>query len=244
MSVSASYVAWHGAIRRRRPDRRGVPRVPARPTPASSGWSCRTPRSTGCVTDLVVNGVEVTPYVEAELDRRHPVRLLLRSDEPDDLREAHRQLLAGWEATVERMRRDAGHRAESVNDEWSAVQTLRHLVFVHDSWFRRCVPRLDRSCSRRWVWASSPSPIGRSRGSTPRPTRASTRWWRSATSRRPSASAGWPTVTAEQLARPAPVPDDDRLAAVRAGAERASVPRHGAQRGVRAPSASASATST
>jgi hypothetical protein len=25
-----------------------------------------------------------------------------------------------------------------VNDEWSAVQTMRHLVFVHDSWFRRC----------------------------------------------------------------------------------------------------------
>jgi hypothetical protein len=22
--------------------------------------------------------------------------------------------------------------------EWSAVETLRHLVFVHDSWFRRC----------------------------------------------------------------------------------------------------------
>ncbi len=25
-----------------------------------------------------------------------------------------------------------------MNDEWSAVETLRHLVFVHDSWFRRC----------------------------------------------------------------------------------------------------------
>jgi hypothetical protein len=25
-----------------------------------------------------------------------------------------------------------------VNDEWSALQTMRHLVFVHDSWFRRC----------------------------------------------------------------------------------------------------------
>src|SRR5215211_2790404 len=22
--------------------------------------------------------------------------------------------------------------------EWSALQTMRHLVFVHDSWFRRC----------------------------------------------------------------------------------------------------------
>ena len=32
----------------------------------------------GLVTNLVVNGVEVTSYVEAELDRRHSVRLLLR----------------------------------------------------------------------------------------------------------------------------------------------------------------------
>src|SRR4051794_19012467 len=36
----------------------------------------------GLVTNLVVNGVEVMSYVEAELDRRHPVRLLIRSDEP------------------------------------------------------------------------------------------------------------------------------------------------------------------
>ena len=48
----------------------------------------------GLVTNLVVNGVEVMPYVEAELDRRHPVRLLIRSDEPADLREARRQLRA------------------------------------------------------------------------------------------------------------------------------------------------------
>ena len=33
----------------------------------------------GLVTNLVVNGVEVTSYVEAELDRRHPVRPLIRS---------------------------------------------------------------------------------------------------------------------------------------------------------------------
>ena len=39
----------------------------------------------GLVTNLVVNGVDVVPYVEAELDRRHPVRVLIRSDEPDDL---------------------------------------------------------------------------------------------------------------------------------------------------------------
>jgi uncharacterized damage-inducible protein DinB len=92
----------------------------------------------GLVTGLVVNGVEVMTYVEAELDRRHPVRLLLRSGDPADLREAARQLRSTWSATVERMRATPGVEHESVNGEWSAVQTLRHLVFVHDSWFRRC----------------------------------------------------------------------------------------------------------
>src|ERR1700685_3621736 len=45
----------------------------------------------GLVSNLVVNGVEVTAYVEAELDRRHPVRLLIRSADPADLRQAVRQ---------------------------------------------------------------------------------------------------------------------------------------------------------
>ena len=40
----------------------------------------------GLVSNLVVNGVEVTSYVEAELDRRHPVRPLMRSTDPADLR--------------------------------------------------------------------------------------------------------------------------------------------------------------
>jgi hypothetical protein len=92
----------------------------------------------GLVTNLVVNGVEVTAYVEAELDRRHPVRPLIRSEDPADLREASRRLHAGWAATIERIRRTPGIERRSVNDEWSAAQTLRHLVFVHDSWFRRC----------------------------------------------------------------------------------------------------------
>jgi hypothetical protein len=92
----------------------------------------------GLVSNLVVNGVEVMEYVEAELDRRHPVRVLLRSDDPADLLEGWRRLRADWAATADRMRRTPGIEHLSVNDEWSAVQTMRHLVFVHDSWFRRC----------------------------------------------------------------------------------------------------------
>jgi DinB superfamily/Pentapeptide repeats (8 copies) len=93
----------------------------------------------GLVSNLVVNGVEVTSYVEAELDRRHPVRLLIRSADPADLREAQRQLRADWTTTVARLRdMPEGSEHQRVGGEWSAVETLRHLVFVHDSWFRRC----------------------------------------------------------------------------------------------------------
>lgn len=93
----------------------------------------------GLIRNVTVNGVEVTGFVEAELDRRHPVRLLMQSEDPADLREAHRQLRAQWAATVDRLHTmPPGSAHESVNGEWSATQTLRHLVFVHDSWFRRC----------------------------------------------------------------------------------------------------------
>jgi DinB family protein/pentapeptide repeat protein len=93
----------------------------------------------GPVTNLVVNGVEVMSYVEAELDRRHPVRLLIRSADPVDLREAHRHLRASWAKTLQRLEElPAGSEDQRVGGEWSATETLRHLVFVHDSWFRRC----------------------------------------------------------------------------------------------------------
>jgi DinB superfamily len=99
----------------------------------------------GLVSNLVVNGVEVSSYVEAELDRRHPVRLLIRSGDPADLRQAHQQLQAEWRATVERLREmPGGSEHRRVGGEWSAVQTLRHLVFVHDSWFRRSCLGLAR----------------------------------------------------------------------------------------------------
>jgi hypothetical protein len=93
----------------------------------------------GLVTNLVVNGVEVSSYVEAELDRRHPERLLIRSAEPAKLLRGHRELQAAWSATLDRLRRmPSGSEHERAGGEWSAVETLRHLVYVHDCWFSRC----------------------------------------------------------------------------------------------------------
>ena len=75
----------------------------------------------GLLADLTVNGVDVIPYVEAELDRRHPVRVLIRSEEVADLREAWRQLRESWDVTIERLRRSPGIEHESVGGEWSAI---------------------------------------------------------------------------------------------------------------------------
>src|ERR1700747_555655 len=78
----------------------------------------------GLVSNLVVNGVEVSSYVEAELDRRDPVRLLLRSADPAGLRQAVRQLRVGWAATVALVRAmPKGSEHQRVGGEWSAVQT-------------------------------------------------------------------------------------------------------------------------
>jgi uncharacterized damage-inducible protein DinB len=163
----------------------------------------------GLVTDLVVNGVEVMAYVEAELDRRHPVRRLIRSDDVADLRRAHRQLRADWAATVARLRQSPGIEHDSVNDEWSAVQTLRHLVFVHDSWFRRCcLGSTDLFTSMGLGIESVPDREEQGLDPAADPTLEevlATRDEQAAELER------WlDTVTSEQLQEPAPVPDDDR----------------------------------
>ena len=163
----------------------------------------------GLVTDLVVNGVEVMAYVEAELDRRHPVRRLIRSDDPADLRRGWQQLRTQWAATVARMRQSPGIERESVNDEWSAVQTLRHLVFVHDSWFRRCCLGSTGLFTPMGLGIES-LPGREEQGLDPSadPTLDEVLAIRD---RQAAELESWlAAVTSERLEEPAPVPDDDR----------------------------------
>jgi hypothetical protein len=97
------------------------------------------------IDDLVINGVDVVPLVQAELDRRHPERVLMRSPEPEDLRQAWAAIAADWAATTERIAalpEQAQNRR--VDDEWSAVETLRHLIFATDAWYGRAIAG-DRS---------------------------------------------------------------------------------------------------
>ncbi|MGI8524463.1 MAG: DinB family protein [Nocardioides sp.] len=94
-------------------------------------------------TFLRVNGVDVIPLVEAELNRRFPGRADRRAGDPDGLRAAWAALAGAWAATLERVAAmPAGTVDESVDGEWSFAQTLRHLVLATDLWFGRQV--LDR----------------------------------------------------------------------------------------------------
>ena len=161
----------------------------------------------GLVSNLVVNGVEVSGYVEAELDRRHPVRVLIRSDDPADLREARTVLRGAWEATYARLEAmPAGTEHERVDDEWSAVETLRHLVFVHDSWFRRCcLGRTDLFTPMGLGIESVPDREEQGLDPSAAPSLAEVRRVRDAQAT--ELDAWLATVTSETLQQPAPIPD-------------------------------------
>jgi len=94
----------------------------------------------GEILDLVVNGVDVAPLVEAELDRRYPDRAKFRPTTADGFREAWDINERLWESTVARARKlEPPVLHESVDGEWSFIQTMRHLAFASESWVARCI---------------------------------------------------------------------------------------------------------
>jgi len=96
----------------------------------------------GEIRGLVINGVDVGPLVEAELDRRYPERPKMRPTEPAGFREAWDIVERLWGGTVERARRLDPCSCllhESVDDEWSFIETLRHLSFATNAWLGRAI---------------------------------------------------------------------------------------------------------
>lgn len=94
---------------------------------------------------FLVNGVDVIPFVEAELNRRFPGRADRRAPDPDGLRAAWATLERTWAATLERVAAmPAGSVDVSVAGEWSFAQTLRHLVLATDAWLGRAILQLDQ----------------------------------------------------------------------------------------------------
>ncbi len=94
----------------------------------------------GELKNVTINGVDIAPLVEAELDRRDPDRAAMRPDDPAGFRAAWQILQGRWALTVDRARRlPPGLLHESVDGEWSFTETLRHLVFATDAWVRRAI---------------------------------------------------------------------------------------------------------
>ena len=99
----------------------------------------------GDIQGLRIWGVEVAPLLEAELDRRHPERAVLRATDPVDLRAGWSRLQAMWTATIARVTSmPAGTEDVSVDGEWSFAQTIRHLVLATDAWLGKAILGRDR----------------------------------------------------------------------------------------------------
>lgn len=126
----------------------------------------------GYVNNVVINGVDIVPLISAELDRRHPDRPKMRPTDPAGFREAWTILEHLWAGTVDRARTfkpDQLH--ESVDGEWSFIETLRHLSFATDSWVRRAI----QGDPSPWhplglPWDEMPDTPGVPRDRTARPT--------------------------------------------------------------------------
>jgi hypothetical protein len=94
----------------------------------------------GAINGLRVNGVEVAPLIEAELDRLHPERTRLRPTTVAQVHDALDVVESFWAETIAGARAlPAGAVERSVDGEWSLSETLRHLIFVIDAWFGHAV---------------------------------------------------------------------------------------------------------
>lgn len=116
------------------------------------------------IDGLRLNGVEVAPLVEAELDRRFPERVKLRASDPAGLAKAWEMLEGIWQETVERARAlPEPLLYQQVDEEWSFVETLRHMVFAIDGWLGRMIRQQDRPYHPFGIagpWLRDPEPLG------------------------------------------------------------------------------------
>ncbi len=125
----------------------------------------------GYIDGLRVNGVEVAPLVEAELDRRFPQRVKLRAADQQGLLDAWAMIEEVWATTVARARAlPEPLLAERIDGDWSFVETLRHLIFATDGWLFRMVRHVPHPY-HPWGLAGSfltdPAGLGLDYGASP-----------------------------------------------------------------------------
>ena len=100
----------------------------------------------GLVGNLSVNGVDVSAYVEAELNQRHPERLLLAPFDPDGMRSAWKSIEDFSAATLRPGPRPASRQARRVGRRGVVVprdppaSRVRHRPLDHRSGVARREP--------------------------------------------------------------------------------------------------------
>jgi len=91
---------------------------------------------------LIVNGVDVVPFVDAELNRQFPGRELQKAQTLKGLRDGWDAVQAAWEKTVTDTPPEMVDA--HVEDEWSLSETLRHLVLATDAWLHGAIMRMEQ----------------------------------------------------------------------------------------------------
>jgi uncharacterized damage-inducible protein DinB len=103
----------------------------------------------GELGSVTVEGIDVTGYVTAELDRRFPERAEIREARTvEALRTALDRMGELWGQTrAHAQQLPEQVRAERVNGEWSFLETLRHLILAVDVWMGRVLPEVPEPFS-------------------------------------------------------------------------------------------------
>jgi uncharacterized damage-inducible protein DinB len=92
----------------------------------------------GELQNVVINGVDIAPLVEAEMARRDPDYAKTKPQDADGFRDVWELLERRWRETVDGARvLDPALLHERVDDEWSFIETLRHLCYATDAWVNR-----------------------------------------------------------------------------------------------------------
>jgi hypothetical protein len=101
------------------------------------------------ITGMTIFGIRIDELIEAELDRRDPVRVHLRIKDiynPDDVLQVMSELYKIRAAFMQSLR---SLSSEMLNnhpgpDRWSALEHVRHLVFAEDLYLNRWILRNDK----------------------------------------------------------------------------------------------------
>lgn len=99
----------------------------------------------GRLGPIVVNDIDVTAYVQGQLDDRHPERVQLRAmTTAADYRAMWVTVEGLWSGLLARAEAlTEEQRQTRVDGEWSFVETVRHLSFALDTWIVNMIQGQD-----------------------------------------------------------------------------------------------------